>query len=98
MPVRILGLAAMLAHRRRPRQRFVGRRGLWLVVVNQVERQLDHLQPQLAIVFREVVAGRGQMLKQRVNDRIERLTVDGVQLGLVGLLGNCRVLRLTVQG
>ena len=76
--------------------RFVGRLGLRLVVVNQVERQLDHLQPFLAFVLREVVAGRGQMLKQRVNDRVECGSVDGVQLGLVGFLGYRRLLRLTV--
>ena len=69
-----------------------------LVVVNQLERQFDHAQPKRAIFLRPILAGRGQMLKQRVDDGIELLPVDGVQLGLVGFLGNCRVLRLTVQG
>jgi hypothetical protein len=89
----MLGLAAM---RVQAGPRFVGRLGLRLVVVNQIERHLDHLQPQLAIVLREVVAGGGQMLKQRVNDRVECGSVDGVQLGLVWFLGYRRLLRLTV--
>ena len=86
MPVRMLGFVAMLPHLLRCRvPRFFGRR----VVVNQVKRQLDHLQPFLAVGGREVVAGRGQMLEQRLNDRVERLSVDGVQFGLVWFFGQC---------
>src|ERR1700733_10415731 len=35
------------------------------------------------------------MLEQRVNDRVERLSVDGVQFGLVWFLGQCRFLWLS---
>ena len=89
MPVRMLGLVVNLAL-----ADCLGR----LVVVDQVKRQLDHLQPLLALVGREVVAGRGQMLKQRINDRVERGSVDGVQLGLVWFLGYRRLLWMTVRG
>ena len=76
--------------------RFVRRLGLRLVVVNQVERQLDHLQPFLAFVLREVVAGRGQMIQEGFDDRIERAAVYGVQLGLAWFLGDRRLLWMTV--
>ena len=71
------GLVAMQAG-------LVRRLGLRLVVVNQLERQLDHAQP--------ILAGRGQMLKQRIYDRVKGVAVYGVQLGLVGLLGDRRLL------
>ena len=87
MPVRMLGLVVNLAL-----ADCLGR----LVVVDQVKRQFDHLQPLLALLGREVVAGRGQMLQEGINDRIESLSVDGVQLGLVWFLGYRRLLRLTV--
>ena len=92
MPVRMLGLVTMQLGGLVRLGRAFGR----LVVVNQVERQLNHLQPLLALLGREVVAGRGQMLQERINDRIESLSVDGVQLGLVWFLGYRRLLRLTV--
>ena len=75
---------------------FVRPLGFGLAFVDQVKRQLDNLQPLLALVHREEVAGRGQMLKQRVNDRVERGSVYGVQLGLAWLLGDCRLLWMTV--
>ena len=47
MPVRMLGFVAMLPHLLRCRVPGFGRH----VVVNQVKRQLDHLQPFLALVL-----------------------------------------------
>ena len=81
------GLVAMQAG-------LVRRLGLRLVVVNQLERQLDHAQPERPVVLRPILAGRGQMLKQR--NRVKGVAVYGVQLGLVGLLGDRRLLWMTV--
>jgi hypothetical protein len=65
MPALMLGLVAIGRLRR--------------VVVDQLETQFDHLQPELAVLLRPIVAGRGQMLKERVDDRIEGEPVVGVQ-------------------
>ena len=94
----MLGLAAMRVQARPRRGRFVrlGRRLGRLVVVNQLERQLDHAQPKRAIFLRPIVAGRGQMLQEGVNDRVERGSVYGVQLGLAWFLGDRRLLWMTV--
>ena len=69
---------------------------IWFIRIDQLERQLHHAQPKLAIVLRPIVAGGGQMLQERVNDRIERASVYGVQLGLAWLLGDRRLLWMTV--
>ena len=70
---------------------------IWFIRIDQLERQLHHAQPKLAIVLRPIVAGGGQMLQERVNDRIERASVyGGVQLGLAWLLGDRRLLWMTV--
>jgi hypothetical protein len=50
--------------------RLVGHSRLFLVVVDHVERQRHHFEPSLAVFLRPVVAGRGQMLKQGVYDRV----------------------------
>ena len=90
MPCRMLGLVAMQP------SGLVGRRLGRLVVVNQLKRQFDHAQPERPVVLRPIIAGRGQMLQERVNDRVERGSVYGVQLGLAWLLGDCRLLWMTV--
>ena len=69
-----LGIAAIFANATTPelsvvdvmRVHRLGRH----VVVDQLERQFDHSQPEGAVVLRPIVAGRGQMLKQGVDDRV----------------------------
>jgi hypothetical protein len=67
MPCRMLGLVAMQLG---GLVRLVGHSRLFLVVVDHVERQRHHFEPSLAVFLRPVVAGRGQMLKQGVYDRV----------------------------